>query len=178
VFLARLAVTHVTRTESPRMAALAEKPQTTRRLLLASDVEDEHSELANILQNAGSVETISIFDLPDHPASDFSGVVVDIDLTSIEAVQRVRKKLTGKAYQSMPRLFVLADALHHGSAQAWALGDKRPMTGTVQDWRARLPDVLPLPHPSPRNQIWERKNPWYGEEVLPFLKKQVEGAIG
>ena len=110
------------------MAALAEKTQNSRRLLLASDVEDEHSELAHILQNAGSVESISIFDLPDHPASDFSGVVVDIDLTSIEAVQRVRKKLTGKAYQALPRLFVLADALHHGSAQAWALG----ATDTIQ----------------------------------------------
>src|SRR5476649_2098615 len=108
--------------------ALAEKSHTTRRLLLASDAEDEHSELAHILQNAGSVEAISIFDLPDHPASDFSGVVVDIDLTSIEAVQRVRKKLTGNAYQALPRLFVLADALHHGSAQAWALG----ATDTIQ----------------------------------------------
>jgi putative nucleotidyltransferase with HDIG domain len=102
--------------------ALAEKTQTSRRLLLASDVEDEHSELVHILRNAGTVEAISIFDLPDHPASDFSGVVVDIDLTSVEAVQRVRRKLTGKAYQSLPRLFVLADAMHHGSAQAWALG--------------------------------------------------------
>ncbi|MBR2118012.1 MAG: HD domain-containing phosphohydrolase [Pseudomonadota bacterium] len=110
------------------MAALAELPQTTRRLLLASDCEDQSEELARILRNAGSVETISIFDLPDHPASDFAGVVIDIDLTSATAVQRVRSKLTGKDYQPLPRLFVLADALHHGSAQAWALG----ATDTIQ----------------------------------------------
>ena len=110
------------------MAALAELPQTSRRLLLASDCEDQSEDLARILRNAGSVETISIFDLPDHPASDFAGVIIDIDLTSATAVQRVRSKLTGKDYQPLPRLFVLADALHHGSAQAWALG----ATDTIQ----------------------------------------------
>lgn len=108
--------------------ALAERSYTGRRLLLASDVDEGNNELARILENAGSVESISIFDLPDHPASDFSGVIVDIDLTSAEAVQRVRKKLTGKAYQALPRLFVLANSMHHGSAQAWALG----ATDTIQ----------------------------------------------
>lgn len=111
-----------------KLPALADAPQSTRRLLLASDCEDQSEELARILRNAGSVESISIFDLPDQPASDFAGVVIDIDLTSAGAVQRVRSKLTGKAYLPLPRLFVLADALHHGSAQAWALG----ATDTIQ----------------------------------------------
>ncbi len=50
------------------------------------------------------------------------GVVIDIDLTSAATVQRVRSKLIGEAYQSLPRLFVLADSLHLGPTQAWALG--------------------------------------------------------
>lgn len=104
------------------MAALAETPRTTRRLLLASDCEDQSDELARILRNAGSVETISIYDLPEHPASDFAGVVIDIDLTSATTVQRVRSRLTGEAYQALPRLFVLAGSLHHGPTQAWSLG--------------------------------------------------------
>jgi len=104
------------------MAALAELTPTTRRLLLASDCEDQSDELARILENAGRVESISIYDLPDHPASDFSGVVIDIDLTSAATVQRVRSKLVGEAYQALPRLFVLAGSLHHGPTQAWALG--------------------------------------------------------
>ncbi len=54
--------------------------------------------------------------------------MVDIDLRSTESVQRVRRRLVSKAYQSMPRLFVLADTLHHGSTQAWALG----ATDTIQ----------------------------------------------
>lgn len=109
-------------------AALAEDPAMTRRLLLASDDEAQSEELARILGNIGRVESVSIFDLPDHPASDFSGVVIDIDLTSIAAVQRIRDKLTRKAYQALPRLFVLAGALHHGATQAWALG----ATDTIQ----------------------------------------------
>lgn len=109
-------------------AALAEDPPMMRRLLLASDDEAQSEELARILGNIGRVESVSIFDLPDHPASDFSGVVIDIDLTSIAAVQRIREKLTRKAYQALPRLFVLAGALHHGSTQAWALG----ATDTIQ----------------------------------------------
>lgn len=134
--------------------ALAERSQTGRRLLLASDIDDENYELARILQNAGSVESISIFDLPDHPASDFSGVIVDIDLTSPEAVQRVRKKLTGKAYQALPRLFVLSNSLHHGSAQAWSLG----ATDTIQ--RPFDPDSIlhRIRHAFPETPASERTN--------------------
>ncbi len=52
----------------------------------------------------------------------FAGIVVDINLRSPESVQLVRNKLRAEPYRAMPRLFVLADALHHGSMQAWALG--------------------------------------------------------
>jgi CheY-like chemotaxis protein len=93
-----------------------------RRLLLASDRSDQSTELANILQSVGEVDTISTSDIPDTPASHFSGIVVDINLRSAESVQRVRDKLRTEPYRAMPRLFVLADALHHGSMQAWALG--------------------------------------------------------
>src|SRR6185437_4597841 len=65
---------------------------------------------------------------------------------SPESVQRVRNKLCGDAYRTMPRLFVLADALHHGSMQAWALGAtdtiSRPFdaAGLLQRIRAAFPD--------------------------------------
>jgi putative nucleotidyltransferase with HDIG domain len=93
-----------------------------RRLLLASDRSDQSSELASILQSVGDVESIAMSDIPETPARHVSGIVVDINLRSPESVQRVRNKLRGEAYRSMPRLFVLADALHHASMQAWALG--------------------------------------------------------
>src|SRR5258708_1607493 len=122
--------------------------QTTarRRLLLASDRIDQSSELAGILQSVGEVETVATSDLPDSPSENLSGVVVDINLRSAESVQRVRNKLIGKAYRSMPRLFVLADTLHHGSMQAGALGATdtiaRPFDaqGILQRIRAAFPD--------------------------------------
>jgi putative nucleotidyltransferase with HDIG domain len=93
-----------------------------RRLLLASDRSDHSTELVNILQSVGEVETIRTADIPDVPPGHFAGIVVDINLRSAESVQRVRNKLRAEAYSSIPRLFVLAESLHHGSMQAWALG--------------------------------------------------------
>src|SRR6202521_6179127 len=104
------------------MTALANQPSPKRRLLLASDRTDRSCELAGILQSVGEVDIISTSDIPEAPADHFAGVVVDINLRSPESVQLVRNKLRAEAYRAMPRLFVLADALHHGSMQAWALG--------------------------------------------------------
>ncbi len=104
------------------MKALANKISTRRRLLLASDRSDRSTELASILQSVSEVDTISTSDIPDAPAGNLSGIVVDINLRSAESVQLVRNKLRAEAYRPLPRLFVLADALHHGSMQAWALG--------------------------------------------------------
>ncbi len=128
------------------MTALAHQSSSKRRLLLASDRSDQSSELANILQSVGEVDSISTSDIPDAPARHFAGIVVDINLRSADSVQRVRSKLRGEAYRSMPRLFVLADSLHHGSMQAWALGAtdtiSRPfdVEGILQRIRSAFPD--------------------------------------
>jgi putative nucleotidyltransferase with HDIG domain len=128
------------------MSVLANKASTKRRLLLASDRSDQSRELASILQSVSDVDTIATSDIPDAPARDLSGIVVDINLRSSESVQRVRNKLQGDAYRSVPRLFVLADALHHASVQAWALGATdtiaRPFDAKdiLQRIRAAFPD--------------------------------------
>jgi HD-GYP domain-containing protein (c-di-GMP phosphodiesterase class II) len=93
-----------------------------RRLLLASDRTDRSSELARILSFVADVEIVPTNAIPEKPSEKLSGIVVDINLRSAESVQQIRHKLLGKAYQPVPRLFVLADVLHHGSMQAWALG--------------------------------------------------------
>ena len=49
----------------------------------------------------------------------------------------------------------------------------KTLTETVRKFRDHLPQYLPLPHPSPRNNIWQAKNEWFGEEVLPVLKETV-----
>lgn len=61
-------------------------------------------------------------------------------------------------------------------AQEHYLGDRRKETlsDTVKKWQEYLKDgYLPLVHPSPRNQIWLKKNPWFKKEVVPNLQKSV-----
>jgi putative nucleotidyltransferase with HDIG domain len=129
------------------MTTQANPSSSKRRLLLASDRNDQSSELASILKSVGEVDTISTLEIPEAPAGDLSGIVVDINLRSAESVQRVRNKLQAEAYRSMPRLFVLAEALHHGSMQAWALGAtdtiSRPFDaqGILQRIHAAFPDT-------------------------------------
>lgn len=53
----------------------------------------------------------------------------------------------------------------------------KTMTAAVADWRAYAPDVLPVPHPSWRTNAWERKNPWFTEELLPVAKRGVKQAL-
>ncbi|MGH1403969.1 MAG: uracil-DNA glycosylase family protein [Alphaproteobacteria bacterium] len=50
---------------------------------------------------------------------------------------------------------------------------KKNLTETVKAWREYYPAYLPLPHPSPRNNIWLKKNPWFEDDVLPELKNAV-----
>ena len=47
------------------------------------------------------------------------------------------------------------------------------VTDTVLSWREHWPNVVPLPHPSPRNNIWLRRNPWFERELLPVLQARV-----
>ena len=59
-------------------------------------------------------------------------------------------------------------------AQAWHLGEEATnVTKAVQDWRGYWPEIIPLPHPSPRNNIWLKRNPWFEEELLPQLRKRI-----
>ncbi len=59
-------------------------------------------------------------------------------------------------------------------AQAWHLGGcGTTLTEVVRDWRRHWPAVVPLPHPSPRNNLWLRRNPWFEHEVLPALRTRV-----
>jgi uracil-DNA glycosylase len=64
-------------------------------------------------------------------------------------------------------------------AQNYYLRDQAQatLTDTVQQFERYLPRYLPLPHPSPRNNIWQAKNPWFAELVLPELKRRVKNIL-
>ncbi|TYA87753.1 uracil-DNA glycosylase family protein [Aggregatibacter actinomycetemcomitans] len=52
--------------------------------------------------------------------------------------------------------------------------NKRNVTETVKNYREFLPHFLPLVHPSPRNQLWLAKNPWFMQDVVPTLQQLVK----
>jgi len=64
-------------------------------------------------------------------------------------------------------------------AQAYYLGPGRGKTlaDTVRAFRDYLPEYFPLPHPSPRNRLWMKKNPWFAKLVIPALRRRVK-ALG
>jgi len=65
-------------------------------------------------------------------------------------------------------------------AQAFYLGArrKRTLASTVRAWQDYAPDYLPLPHPSPRNRLWLKNNPWFEREVIPVLQRRVRSVLG
>lgn len=64
-------------------------------------------------------------------------------------------------------------------AQAYTLGTKRKNTlaETVHAFRAYLPACMPLPHPSPRNRLWLKRNPWFEAIVVPALRRNVHKVL-
>ncbi|MGE0702287.1 MAG: uracil-DNA glycosylase family protein [Hyphomicrobiaceae bacterium] len=75
-----------------------------------------------------------------------------------------------------------------GYAQRWHLGRldpllaRRPLTEIVARWREVMalcdqPRLVPLPHPSWRNNAWIRRNPWFEAELLPALRREVAAAL-
>lgn len=65
-------------------------------------------------------------------------------------------------------------------AQAYYLRDARKstLTETVHSWREYLPRFLPMPHPSPRNTLWLRRNPWFERDIVPEARARVQQLIG
>ena len=54
---------------------------------------------------------------------------------------------------------------------------QKTLTETVRMWRQFAPLYLPMPHPSPRNKLWLKKNPWFESECVPALQKKVKKLI-
>jgi uracil-DNA glycosylase len=66
-------------------------------------------------------------------------------------------------------------------AQRWHLGASAVAKGlseTVSRWRdvyrsGDRPRLIPMPHPSWRNNAWLTRNPWFETELLPVLRADV-----
>ncbi|WP_375461600.1 uracil-DNA glycosylase family protein [uncultured Enterovirga sp.] len=82
---------------------------------------------------------------------------------------------------TLPRLeLILPIGLH---SQGWHLGRGASLTDTVRRWQEILdgsgrPRILPLPHPSWRNTSWLKKHPWFEQDLLPVLRREVGALVG
>ncbi len=54
---------------------------------------------------------------------------------------------------------------------------KANVSQTVKAWQEYSPAIIPLPHPSWRNNGWLKKNPWFADELLPYLRRRVKRAL-
>ncbi len=61
-------------------------------------------------------------------------------------------------------------------AQKYFLKDRcrQTLTETVRSWREYFPEYVVLPHPSPRNNIWLKRNPWFEKEVIPAIRSNLQ----
>jgi uracil-DNA glycosylase len=84
----------------------------------------------------------------------------------------------GRLLAQMPRIALTI--LPSRYAVSYYLGPRAhgTLAETVRDWKRYAPRYLPLPHPSPRNNLWLRRNDWFEGEVLPGLRERVRELLG
>jgi len=81
-----------------------------------------------------------------------------------------------KLIQTMPNIALTLVIGQY--AQAWHLPfQHKTLTDTVRHWKAYDTNLMPLPHPSPRNNIWLKKNEWFERDVLPTLQSRIVQAL-
>ncbi|WP_103224298.1 uracil-DNA glycosylase family protein [Roseibium marinum] len=90
-----------------------------------------------------------------------------------------------RLFAAMPRIELVLTIGQYAQAYHLGAGRRKTLTETVTHWRdyfeaereAGQPAVLPLPHPSWRNNSWLKKHPWFETELLPVLRAEVARLI-
>jgi uracil-DNA glycosylase len=82
-----------------------------------------------------------------------------------------------RLFQALPQIELIV--VIGGHAMAYHLGRRRKpsVRETVAAFREYLPRVIPLPHPSWRNNAWLDRNPWFEAELLPVLRTSLHRLI-
>ena len=74
--------------------------------------------------------------------------------------------------ESMPQIELTIIIGRHAQ-QFHAPEDSANLTDAVREWKKWWPNLVVLPHPSPRNNIWLQQNPWFARDVIPEIRKRV-----
>jgi len=78
----------------------------------------------------------------------------------------------------LPRIETTLLIGSHAQRQFLGARRKPSLTATTRAWREYAPRFTPLPHPSPRNQPWFKRHPWFESQVLPALRVRVQALLG
>lgn len=79
--------------------------------------------------------------------------------------------------ESLPQVRVTLLIGHYAQRYYLPQQMKASLTETVAHFADYLPRYFPLPHPSPRNRFWFTRNPWFDQEVVPALRRQIRAAL-
>jgi uracil-DNA glycosylase len=82
-----------------------------------------------------------------------------------------------RIFPLLPRLELRIVIGQYAQAYHLAGRTRASLTETVAAWREFAPGLYPLPHPSPRNQLWLKRNPWFAAELLPDLRATVRRVL-
>ena len=85
-------------------------------------------------------------------------------------------------FASMPDIELIVAVGQYAHAYHLGAHRRKTLTETVHNWRAiwaafDRPKIIPLPHPSWRNNAWIKRNPWFSDEILPILRSEVRRLI-
>ena len=77
----------------------------------------------------------------------------------------------------MPNLRLTIVIGRHAQLYHFGRDGNATLTETVRSFRDYLPNVFPLPHPSPRNGPWLKSHPWFDQDVIPSLRDVVANTL-
>jgi uracil-DNA glycosylase len=74
----------------------------------------------------------------------------------------------------LPRIELILLIGQHAQRHFLDSRRKASLAETVKAWREYAPQYIPLPHPSPRNQPWFKRHPWFEQQLVPVLRARIE----
>ena len=82
-----------------------------------------------------------------------------------------------KLLAAMPQVSLMLLIGHYAHAYYLRKRRKKTLADTVRHFHDYLPRYAVLPHPSPRNTLWLRKNDWFAREIIPELRLLVQSRL-